>query len=40
MSWVEVEMNWVERNGAEWRRVHSLVIPLQKRAMKVQDSSL
>ena len=40
MSWVEIEMNWVEKNGAEWRWLHSLVIPLQKQAMKVQHSSL
>ena len=26
-SWVEAEMNWVEEDGARWRRVHGLVIP-------------
>ena len=39
-SWVEVEMSWVEMDGAgwrwvevdgaEWRWVHGLVIPIQK----------
>ena len=27
-SWVEVEMNWAEVDGPEWRWVHSLVIPI------------
>ena len=26
-SWVEVEMSWVEVDGAGWRWVHGLVIP-------------
>ena len=26
-NWVEVEMSWVEVNGAGWRWVHSLVMP-------------
>ena len=26
-SWVEVEMSWVEVDGAAWRWVHGLVIP-------------
>ena len=29
-SWVEVEMSWVEMDGAGWRWVHGLVIPIQK----------
>ena len=29
-SWVEAEMSWVEVDGAGWRWVHSLVIPLLK----------
>ena len=28
MGWVEVEMSWVEVNGAGWRWVHGLVIPI------------
>ena len=27
-SWVEAEMSWVEVNGAGWRWVHGLVIPI------------
>ena len=27
MSWVEVEMSWVEVDGAGWSWVHDLVIP-------------
>ena len=27
-SWVEVEMSWVELDGAVWRWVHDLVIPI------------
>ena len=30
MSWVEVEMSWVEADGAGWRLVHGLVIPVRK----------
>ena len=30
MSWVEVEMNWVEVDGAGWRWVHGLVILNEK----------
>ena len=26
-SWVEVEMSWVEVDGAGWRMVHGLIIP-------------
>ena len=26
-SWVDIEMSWVEVDGARWRLVHSLVIP-------------
>ena len=26
-SWVEVEISWVEVDGAGWRGLHSLVIP-------------
>ena len=26
-SWLEVEMSWVEVDGADWRWVHSLIIP-------------
>ena len=29
-SWVEVEMSWVEVDGAGWRKVHGLVIPIKK----------
>ena len=29
-SWVEVEMNWVEVDGAGWSWVHGLVIPKSK----------
>ena len=28
MSWVEIKMRWVEADGAGWRWVHGLVIPL------------
>ena len=28
--WVVVEMGWVELDGAAWRWVHGLVIPLKK----------
>ena len=28
-SWVEVEMSWVEVDGAGWRCVHGLVIPFK-----------
>ena len=28
MSWVEVEMSWVKVDGARWRWVHGLVIPI------------
>ena len=27
-SWVEAEMSWVEVDGAGWRWVHGLVIPI------------
>ena len=27
-SWVETEMRWVEVDGAGWRLVHGLVIPI------------
>ena len=27
-SWVEVEMSWVAVDGAGWRWVHGLVIPI------------
>ena len=27
-SWVEAKMSWVEVDGAEWRWVHGLVIPV------------
>ena len=27
-SWMEVEMSWVEVDGAGWRWVHGLVIPM------------
>ena len=27
-SWVVGEMSWVEVDGAEWRWVHGLVIPI------------
>ena len=27
-SWVEAEMGWVEVDGAGWRWVHDLVIPI------------
>ena len=30
MSWVEVEMNWVEVDGAGWKWVHGLVITEKK----------
>ena len=30
-SWEVVEMNWVEVDGAGWRWVHGLVIPLLKK---------
>ena len=26
-SWVDIEMSWVEVDGARWRLVYSLVIP-------------
>ena len=29
--WVEVEMSWVEVDGAGWRYVNGLVIPVSKR---------
>ena len=29
-SWVEAEMSWVEVDGAGWRWVHGLVIPINK----------
>ena len=29
-SWVETEMSWVEVDGAGWRWVHGLVIPIIK----------
>ena len=29
-SWVEAEMSWVEVDGAGWRWVHGLVIPIQQ----------
>ena len=29
-SWVEAKMSWVEVDGAGWRWVHGLVIPLLK----------
>ena len=28
-SWMEVEMSWVEADGAGWRWVHGLVIPIE-----------
>ena len=28
MSWVEVEMSWVEVDGAGWSWVHGLVTPI------------
>ena len=30
-SWVEAEMSWVEVDGAGWRWVHGLVIPVLER---------
>ena len=27
-NWVEVEMSWVEMDGARWSWVHGLVIPI------------
>ena len=29
-SWMEAEISWVEVDGAGWRWVHGLVIPIQK----------
>ena len=29
-SWMEAEMSWVEVDGAGWRLMHGLVIPLKK----------
>ena len=29
-SWVESKMNWVEVDGAGWRWVHDLVMPILK----------
>ena len=29
-SWVEAEMSWVEVDGAGWRWVHGLVIPIEE----------
>ena len=31
-SWMEVEMSWVEVDGAGWRWVHGLVILIIKRS--------
>ena len=28
-SWLEAEMSWVEVDGAGWRWVHGLVIPIK-----------
>ena len=39
-SWVEAEMNWVEVDGAGWRLVHSLVIPVKIFINKKDESSI
>ena len=33
-SWVEAEMSWVEVDGAGWRWVHGLVIPINQLFLK------
>ena len=42
-SWVEVKMRWVEVDklgGAEWRWVHSLIIPKIKQQNRHKRSSI
>ena len=34
MSWVEVKMSWVEVDGAGWRWLHGLVIPVFRTMLK------
>ena len=37
-SWVDTEMSWVEVDGAGWRWVHGLVIPLIKSLVQKVES--
>ena len=38
MSWVEVEMNWVEVDGAGWKWVHGLVIPEKNKEILIKNN--
>ena len=36
-SWVEVEMSWVEVDGAGWSWVHGLVIPFENTYISLSE---